>query len=381
MSGRLWPFYSDDVPRRLLACFRHGDLGGVEGHPAVAQFEAAFVERLAPGHKAAFFNSGTSALCAGLFALKLPKGSEVVVPRRTFRSTVSPLMQFGLVPQFAECGPDGCVDADAVSELVSGRTSAILLTHQWGQPADLVSLAGVAQSRGLALIEDCSHAHGTCYRGQPVGTFGTFSFFSCGTTKMVSGGTGGMLVTSNADVFERALSFGQPKSRCDAIESESIRRLGRVGAGVNLRGSPFSATLAQDHLQFLDRNIAQKDRNLRMADEIMSAECKGLRPVSRQADWTSGTWYKRPYAVDAAPADAWVRAAATSGIALAHQDPPLDKLLEPVGKEYGIDWQPVRPSERASTPLIVLNTLDMYSPDWKPGEFHERVLSLSAIAA
>jgi perosamine synthetase len=273
------------------------------------------------------------------------------------------------------------VDVGSVAALAASRTSAILLTHQWGQPADLATLADISGKHGLALIEDCSHAHGTCYRGKPVGTFGTFSFFSCGTTKMVSGGTGGMLVTKHTDLFERALSFGQPKSRCEAIESPHVRRLGRVGAGVNLRGNPFSAVLAIDHLQALDNHIAQKSRNLSLVDEILSSECEALRPVPRQTDWTRGTWYKRPYSVEATQADAWVRAASRCGIPLSHQDPPLDELLEPVGKEYGIDWPKLGSPARESTRLVVLNTLDMYSVEWNADHFRELVRGLRAIAA
>lgn len=373
-----WPFYSQEVAQQLLDCFAHGDLGGVNGHPAVARFEEMFARRLAPGHRTAFFNSGTSALCAGLFALKLRKGGEVIVPRRTFRSTVSPLIQFGLVPRFAECGSDGCVSVQSVRALAGSCTVAILLTHQWGQPADLDGLSAIAQAQGLVMIEDCSHAHGTSYRGQPVGTFGTFSFFSCGTTKSVSGGTGGTLVTRHADLFDRAIAYGQPKSRCDAIESPHVRRLGRVGAGVNLRGNPFSAALAMDHLLTLDKHIAQKNRNLALVDEIVHADCAALAPVPRQHQWTSGTWYKRPYTVSASLADNLIREASLAGIALTDQDPPLDELLMPVAQEYGLKLQAASPVVHGSR-LLLLNTLDMYSDHWNAAQFQERVRRLSSV--
>jgi hypothetical protein len=66
---------------------------------------------------------------------------------------------------------------------------------------------------------------------------------------------------------------------------------------------------------------------------------------------------------------------------LSHQDPPLDELLEPVGKEYGIDWPKLGSPARESTRLVVLNTLDMYSVEWNADHFRELVRGLRAIAA
>jgi perosamine synthetase len=373
-----WPRYSANVNSAILACLQHGDLGNVDMHPAVSELEQEFARVLVPGFHATFFNSGTSALCAGLFAMKLPAGSEVIVPRRTFRATVTPLFQFGLIPRFAECGPDGCASVEGIRAELTKQTRAILITHQWGQPVDLDGCLAIAAEYGLDLIEDCSHAHGGAYDHKPLGTFGKFSFFSCGTTKLVSGGTGGMLLTRQRAIYERALVYGQPKHSClERIESKGVRDLATSGVGVNLRGNPFAAVLALDHLKNIEVHIRTKNANLAIADDLVAKFLPCLKPVPRPARWTNGTWYKRPFLLSEVDSRTFCDIATGQGLPFGMQDPWLDEALAHAASEFGC---PIRPpiATFSTEPIVVLNTLDMYTESWKVELFEARLSAIKA---
>lgn len=361
-----WPFYSPGVESELLACLRHGDLGSVDGHPAITLFEREFRSALCSDGLVAFFNSGTSAYTAALFALELEPGTEVIVPRRTFRATVTPLLQFGLVPRFVDCDQsDGCISIEATVGAIGPRTRAIVVTHQWGQPADVLRLRDLADRHGLKLVEDCSHAHGTRVEERPVGTVGDVAFFSCGTTKLVSGGTGGILTTARRELYERALLFGQPKRRCNAeIRDERLRQMSRVGAGVNLRGNPFAAVLAIDHLTHLRQIIDRKNENIRQLDEVVSGCCRYLRPMPRAARWTDGTWYKRPYFVVDGHVPTLIERAKALGLDLASQDAPLDHRVVEIAKRFGVHGVDLRPVPSDTQPIVVLGTRDLHGDRW-----------------
>ncbi|MCD0495529.1 DegT/DnrJ/EryC1/StrS family aminotransferase [Achromobacter sp. MY14] len=296
---RLWPWYSDDINDELTKVLRQGDLGAVDMHPAISKLERAFealVSEEGSRSFAAFYSSGTSALLAALGALDLPSNSEVIVPDVTFRGTATPCCVMGLSVRFAKTDELGGLCPQAVAEALSDDTRAVIVNHQWGVPADIDTLCDLARTRGLMVIEDCSHAHGGVYRGRKVGAFGDIAVFSCGTTKLVSGGLGGVLVTRDRLLYERAIIFGQAKHRvAEEISDPRLDAIGRLGVGLNLRGSPISATLAFDHLSKLGQIIEDKNANLEQLTEIVAHRFPALAPLPRREGWETGTWYKRPF--------------------------------------------------------------------------------------
>ncbi|MCR6476510.1 DegT/DnrJ/EryC1/StrS family aminotransferase [Variovorax sp. ZS18.2.2] len=371
---RLWPLYEAQVLAQLPEIAAMPDLGAVDPHPAVVSFEAAFCLHLGGG-RAAFYNSGTSALAAGLFALDLPIGSEVIVPSHSFRGTVTPLFQFGLVPVLVACDASGSIEPAAVQQAISSRTSAVIINHQWGLPADMVRLCALAQQHSLKLIEDASHAHATRMDGIAVGNFGDVAFFSCGTTKLVSGGLGGVLFSRSSAIFDRALVFGLAKHRCLAeINDATIRPLGRLGVGVNLRGYPLAAHLAHSHMKRLDNIAAAKNRNVAKFESILTELFPMVRPLQRPKRWSEGVWYKLPCRVDEpAVRDRLVQVAVTAGIRLKHCDPPLAQQFA-ASLDLGagalssrrLNFRYVDASDNCGLDdLVLFDTRDMYGEvDW-----------------
>ena len=183
---------------------------------------------------------------------------------------------------------------------------------------------------GLALIEDCSHAHGATWDGTPIGTFGDVAAFSLGSTKMVSGGTAGIFVTRNQRIFERALVFGQPKHRAKMqIQDKTLQSYLRTGLGANLRGTPIAAALAMDHLERLPSTISIKNQNISKLSTALNRYLPDLKPPVRFSQFDSGTWYKFhcSWINHSIPADLILRALQAEGVLVSRPSRPLHREL------------------------------------------------------
>jgi dTDP-4-amino-4,6-dideoxygalactose transaminase len=111
--------------------------------------------------------------------------------------------------RFADIDPNSLnIDPTKIEPLVTEKTKAIYVVHYGGQAVDMDPVVAVAKKYGLRLVEDCAHAPGATYRGQPVGTFGDVACFSFHSLKNMTSGEGGMLVTNDDKLFEYALPLG-----------------------------------------------------------------------------------------------------------------------------------------------------------------------------
>jgi perosamine synthetase len=293
-AKRLWPFFSIGTEERVLTKLRSGNLAAMHIDPIIDEAEQLLTSTLSPGSRAIFCGSGTDALLSAYFALNLDADAEVLVPTNTFRATVTPMMLLGLRPVLCDSTPySGGIDLVDAERRVTSKTQAIVVTHLWGHPVDMHAVMALARKFSLRVLEDCSHAHGACWQGRSVGTFGDAAIYSLGTTKMVSGGKAGVLFTSDTEIYDRALIFGQPKHRATAhLNDASLKPFTESGFGVNLRGSPLAAILVIDHLQRLQETIAIKNKNLAKFEAVMSPALPELVCPKRDERWTHGTWYK-----------------------------------------------------------------------------------------
>ena len=183
----------------------------IEG-PHIARFEQAFAARLGDV-RAVSTSYGRMAFYYILEALDFPCGAEVIFPALTFWVMPEIARQVGLTPVFADVDPlTFNVTAEAIERVITPRTVAVVPTHLWGLPCDMEDVVSVAARHRLAVIEDCAHALGACYRGRPVGTFGDAAIFSFQTFKPLNGYGGGMAVTRDTALAERVagLTEGEP---------------------------------------------------------------------------------------------------------------------------------------------------------------------------
>ncbi|MEP7117554.1 MAG: aminotransferase class I/II-fold pyridoxal phosphate-dependent enzyme [Acidobacteriota bacterium] len=223
----------------LAAAAQRGQL--VRG-PHIEAFEKAFAARVgAPSARAVSY--GRMAFYHLLKAFDLPRGSEIVFPALTFWVVPELARAAGLVPVFADVDPETfTLDPESLAHVITERTRAVVPTHLWGLPCDMDPIMAIARQHGLIVIEDCAHALGADYRGQPVGTIGDAGFFSLQTLKPLNTHGGGMAVARDPRLMRRV------SARIDALPPPSPAglakrlRFGRLQRNI-IRKGPFTCTL------------------------------------------------------------------------------------------------------------------------------------------
>jgi perosamine synthetase len=173
----------------------------------IGAFEEAFGQHVGVQHAASVCN-GTVALHLALVALGIGPGDEVVVPTLTYIASVNAIAYTGATPVFVDSVRSTWqMDPEDVRRHITPRTRAIMAVHLYGQACDMQALGDIAREYGLFLVEDCAEAFGTQYAGRHVGTFGDISAFSFFGNKTITTGEGGMVVTSDKTLIERARHF------------------------------------------------------------------------------------------------------------------------------------------------------------------------------
>jgi dTDP-4-amino-4,6-dideoxygalactose transaminase len=180
--------------------------GWITTGPKTARFEAAFSEYLGGNVTAIAVNSATAGLHLAIEALSVGPGDEVIVPVHTFTATAEIVRYVGANPVFVDVEPASLtMDPACVERAITPRTKAIIPVHYAGLACDMAPLIDLAKRHGLAIVEDAAHALPTTYYGELIGTLPTaatvFSFYA---TKTLATGEGGMLVTRDRKIAERA---------------------------------------------------------------------------------------------------------------------------------------------------------------------------------
>jgi perosamine synthetase len=169
----------------------------------VSRYEETFANTIS-AYSAHTFWKGRVALYAILKALQIGSGDEVILP--AFTCVVVPnIVRFtGATPVYVDISPNSYnIDPEEVVKHITANTRALIIQHTFGIPADLHILLKIAKDYRLTVIEDCAHALGSTYNGQPLGTFGIAAFFSSQWSKPYTTGLGGIAVTFDTEMAER----------------------------------------------------------------------------------------------------------------------------------------------------------------------------------
>ena len=177
----------------------------------VDAFEKEFASFHGKDFHAVGVANGTDAIALSLRGLGLGIGDEVITPSHTAVATIAGIEQAGCTPVFADIDSNTrCIDPESIRERVGSITRAIMPVHIYGQPAEMHKILEIAQSHNLAVVEDCSQAHGAEIDGQKVGTFADISAYSCYPTKNLGGtGAGGVILCRSKDFAEKIKSLRQ----------------------------------------------------------------------------------------------------------------------------------------------------------------------------
>ncbi len=201
-------------------------------------FEKRFAEYV--GVKYAMATSScTGALQIALMALDICPGDEVIVPDLTWVATANAVRYAGAIPVFADVELDTWnLDAASVERLITPRTKAIMPVHMYGHPARMDRVKQVAEKHGIPVVEDAAPAIGAEWNGQRCGSFGKFGAFSFQGAKLMVTGEGGMLVTDDDALYERALKIwdqGRNPSKAFWIDADGVKfKMANVQAAIGL---------------------------------------------------------------------------------------------------------------------------------------------------
>jgi dTDP-4-amino-4,6-dideoxygalactose transaminase len=237
----------------------HGRTSISDGSGIVSEFEREFAAATDSSFALAVTN-GTAALHSAYFAVGVGPGTEVLVPAYTWHATATPVLQCGAVPVFCDIDPVTLtVDVDDLRRRITPRTRAVCAVHMWGNPAEMDRIVEVARRHDLAVIEDCSHAHGARYDGRPVGSWGNVGCFSLHASKPVAAGEAGVAVTDDPVLFDRMLLLAHPGRLATSQAAETFDP-GMVDLGVKYRPHAFAVHLGRSSLKRLDRENARRGR-------------------------------------------------------------------------------------------------------------------------
>lgn len=170
----------------------------------VNKFEESFANYIGVNYATGVCN-GTVAVHLALLALGIGPGDEVIVPTFTYIASVNPIKQLGATPVFADSLDDTWqVDPDDVKKKISPATKAIMVVHLYGHPCDMDKIMQIAHENDLFVIEDCAEAIGSEYKGKKCGSFGDIAAFSFFGNKTITCGEGGMVLTNDPTLYDRA---------------------------------------------------------------------------------------------------------------------------------------------------------------------------------
>jgi dTDP-4-amino-4,6-dideoxygalactose transaminase len=252
-----WPVHSNREARSLLQVLRSASWGG---YPFPNAHAGAFARRYAKFHGAKYgvaLANGTVAIEVALKTIDIKPGDEVIVPAYTWEGTVGPILLLNAVPVFVDVHPDTyCLDARLIEKVLTPKTRAILPVHLAMNFADLDAILDIAGSRKIAVIEDCAHAHGGRWRGKGAGATGDVGCFSFQSSKLMSSGEGGALITSNLEYYERAQSYVNC-GRASATDEFRHRLI-----GFNHRITEFQAAVLEAQLERLPMQARTRQANM-----------------------------------------------------------------------------------------------------------------------
>ncbi|HJN17518.1 MAG TPA: DegT/DnrJ/EryC1/StrS family aminotransferase [Armatimonadota bacterium] len=246
-----WPV-TDETDKQALIEVLEGNIWGIGG-----EVGTKMLEEFSAFHDAQYgvaVTSGTTALETSLRAARIGPGDEVICPPYTFIATANSVIMVGAIPIFADIDADTYnLDPATAEAAITERTKAIIAVHIGGSPANMDAFKALAEKHDLVLIEDCAQAHGAEWKGTKVGAIGDLGCFSFQSSKNVTAGEGGIILTNNEELFNRAWSIHNVGREPDGGWYDH-----RI-LGANLRLTQFQAALIRCGMKRLPELMDRRD--------------------------------------------------------------------------------------------------------------------------
>lgn len=247
------PYLTGNERRYLTECL---DTGWISSQgPFIGRFEQMLAEYHGVEHGVATSNC-TTALHLALAALRIGPGDEVICPDLTFIAPANMVALTGATLVLCDIDPLTLnLDPDRVARLITAKTKAIIVVHQFGHAAPMDEIMALARPRGIKIIEDNAESPGGRYKGRMLGAIGDVSCFSFFANKVVTTGEGGAVLTSDPEIAER----------CRELRDHGMSRLKKyhhVELGYNYRMTNMQAAIGVAQWECFDEILAKRAQQM-----------------------------------------------------------------------------------------------------------------------
>jgi len=278
-----WPVVTEADVKAAARVARSGAWWRYDGRE-VEKFEKEFGKYHDAGYVLGVSN-GTVAIEIALRACGIEPGDEVIVPAVTFIASASAVLTARAIPVFADIVEDTCqIDPEDVRKKITPRTKAIVVVHYAGYPVDMDAIITIARKHKLKVVEDCSHAQGSEWRGRKVGAIGDIGTFSFQQSKSLTCGEGGAVTTDSEELYNNAYAYHHIGR---TLNSEKYQH---TIVGPNYRITEFQGAILRTQLRKLQaQNIKRLANTARLTETL--ADIPGLEPLKQDARITQRGYY------------------------------------------------------------------------------------------
>lgn len=269
-----WPIYDDTDIEAVAEVVRSGKWGNPDCGDIVKEFEDRFAEFCGTKFALSCVN-GSVALRLALIACGVKPGDEVIITPYTFIATATIVLEANCVPVFVDIDPGTYnIDPGEIEKAVTKRTKAIIPVHFAGQACDMDRIMDIARRHNLRVIEDACHAHGAEYKGKKLGSIGDAGCFSFQSSKNLTCGEGGMIITNDEKLYDMM---------------NSLHNVGRVKGGqwyehhylgCNYRMTQLQSVLLLSQLKRLEAQTKIRHENGTYLNSLME-KIDGIKPLDR----------------------------------------------------------------------------------------------------
>jgi len=279
-----WPVFDETDVNAVLEVVKSGAWGNPDCAGLVESFEKEFAKYCGSEFALSCVN-GSVALRLALIACGVKPGDEVIVPPYTFIATASIVLEANCVPVFVDIDPETYnIDPNEIEKAITPKTKAIIPVHFAGQACDMDAIMDIALKYKLQVIEDAAHAHGGEYKGKKLGSIGHAGCFSFQSSKNLTSGEGGMIITDDERLYDMM---------------NSLRNVGRVkggqwyehhNLGCNYRITQLQAALLTKQLTRLEEQTRRRNENGIYLNSLLE-KIDGIRPLTRGHGETLHTYH------------------------------------------------------------------------------------------
>lgn len=269
-----WPVFDETDVNAIIDVVRSGQWGNPDCGDSVKSVEDEFAEFCGTKYALACVN-GSVALRLALIACGVKPGDEVIITPYTFIATSSIVLEANCVPVFADIDPRTYnIDPEQIEKSITKRTKAIIPVHFAGQACDMDKIMEIAKKHNIRVIEDACHGHGAEYKGRKLGSIGDAGCFSFQSSKNLTCGEGGMIITNDEALYDMM---------------NSLRNVGRVKGGqwyehhylgCNYRITQLQTALLRTQLKRLDEQTRLRHQNGTYLNSLLE-KIEGIKPLER----------------------------------------------------------------------------------------------------